>query len=101
MILIKAPKFLKLVTGSDRVNGLCLLNLLIYKDILTPTLINHETIHWQQYKELLIIGFVILYFFYHFKNGYDNNPFEREAYDNDNNLNYLKTRKHYAWRAYV
>ena len=31
---------------------------------------------------------------------YRQSPFEREAYANDQNLDYLKTRKPYAWRHY-
>lgn len=104
MIHIKAPRFLKyagfILTGTKTANGLCLFNLLIYKDKLTPELINHETIHWQQYKELFILGFIILYYYYHFTVGYWNNPLEKEAYANDHNLNYLKTRKPYSWKHY-
>ena len=67
---------------------------------------NHETIHWQQYIETGIIGFVILYYAFWFfnllkyrdgKRAYYEIPFEREAYVHDWNLNYLETRKRYAW----
>ena len=66
---------------------------------------NHEAnIHWPQQLELLIIVFYILYllewfiklFIYGKKEAYRNISFEREAYDNDNNLDYSKTRKPYA-----
>lgn len=30
-------------------------------------------------------------------NAYRNLSFEREAYDNQYNLDYIKTRKHYSW----
>ena len=67
---------------------------------------NHETIHWQQYIETGIVGFVFLYYLFYainlfrYRDGelaYYMIPFEREAYDNDNNLDYLKTRKRYSW----
>jgi len=67
---------------------------------------NHETIHWQQYIETGIVGFVILYYVFYFLNwlkyregstAYYTIPFEREAYANDNNLEYLQTRKRYSW----
>lgn len=70
---------------------------------------NHENIHWQQYLELGIIGFIFLYFFYYFigllkyKNGkfaYSMIPFEQEAYLNHENLNYLETRTRYSWLNY-
>ena len=67
---------------------------------------NHETIHWQQYIETGIVGFVILYYSFYLYNwiryrdgklAYYMIPFEKEAYDNDKNLDYLETRKRYAW----
>ena len=67
---------------------------------------NHETIHWQQYIECGIIGFIFLYYLFYainflrYRDGkmaYYQIPFEKEAYDNDNNLDYLETRKRYAW----
>lgn len=70
---------------------------------------NHENIHWQQYLELGIIGFVLFYFFYYFiglvkyksgKSAYLMIPFEQEAYSNHDNLDYLKNRKRYCWFKY-
>ena len=67
---------------------------------------NHETIHWQQYIETGIIAFIFLYYLFYainflrYRDGelaYYMIPFEKEAYDNDNNLDYLKTRKRYSW----
>ena len=67
---------------------------------------NHESIHWQQYIDTGIIGFIILYYsfylwnFLRYRDGelaYYMIPFEKEAYDNDENLNYLETRKRYNW----
>jgi len=63
---------------------------------LTPRTRNHEgNIHWPQQLELLIIFFYILYglewlikFFIYGKKAYMNISFEREAYDNDDNLQY-------------
>lgn len=98
MIHIKAPKLLGII--SKTINGLCVFNLLLYRDELNPTLINHEEIHWEQYKELFLIGFLFLYFYYHFKVGYRQNPFEQEAYNNEHDLEYKKTRKPYAWKEF-
>jgi hypothetical protein len=65
-------------------------------------LINHEKIHLKQQQELLILIFFIIYGlewgikFLIYKNGYlsyKNLSFEREAYQNENNLSYLETRK--------
>ena len=82
--------------------------------------INHESIHWEQEKELLIIGFYLLYglmfawelvrCLFDSKRGLDGAwkrswgrrayrsiAFEREAYANEAGMDYIKTRRHYAW----
>ena len=64
---------------------------------------NHESIHTSQMKEMLYIPFYLWYVIEWlikllFKgNAYRNISFEREAYDNQYNLNYLKERKRYSW----
>lgn len=76
---------------------------------LTKTLINHESIHTAQMKELLYIPFYLFYilewvfnlFKYNFNNkeAYKNISFEKEAYTKQCKSNYLSFRKHYAmWR---
>jgi len=69
-----------------------------------PRIINHESIHIKQQEELLVIPFYLIYMlewfiklFVYGKDAYYNISFEREAYDNDDNLSYLSARKHYAW----
>jgi hypothetical protein len=66
----------------------------------------HETIHFQQFLETLFVGFLLLYIwdyirgFIRYKNGskaYENIRAEREAYDNDDDVEYLLNRKRYAW----
>ena len=70
----------------------------------------HEIIHLQQQKELLLIGFYLLYvgfwFWYlirsrSFQLAYACIPFEREAYDNDGDWVYPLNRKPYSWRQYL
>ena len=69
---------------------------------------NHEAIHWEQYKETLVIGFFLIYvieFIYKFifvnrgewKKTYHKLSMEKEAYLNQDNLDYIKNRKHYKW----
>ena len=67
---------------------------------------NHESIHWEQYKECLIVGFLVLYGISYLINifkgrggpwAYRNIWFEKEAYDNDENLDYIKSRRWFAW----
>ena len=66
----------------------------------------HETIHYQQWLELLIIGFLILYPAFWIRNlfkgmnpaeAYRYIPFEVEAYDNQSVDNYLENRRRYEW----
>lgn len=72
--------------------------------------INHEQIHTAQMQELWYIPFYLIYIFWHIKlllktrnntEAYRQNPFELEAYANDHNLNYLQTRKKFAFRRYI
>ena len=70
---------------------------------LTAEVMNHEYIHTEQMKELWYVGFYVIYFFewlyrliFHTKTAYRGISFEREAYQYEKDLNYLKTRKHFA-----
>lgn len=62
--------------------------------------INHENIHGRQQLELLIIPFYIIYLIEWVFKGYRNISFEKEAYNNEKDLDYLEQkRKPYAmWR---
>ena len=68
--------------------------------------INHEIIHTKQMQELLYIFFYLWYvieylvkliIYRNTKLAYRNISFEREAYQNQYNLDYLNNRKHYSW----
>lgn len=71
--------------------------------------INHEKIHTAQQRELLWIPFYVIYMiewlirlcrFGSCNSAYMNISFEREAYSNGKNLDYLSSRKKYAqWRT--
>ena len=68
---------------------------------------NHETIHLRQQTEMLVIFFLIWYgleyvirwicYGFNHNKAYENVSFEREAYNNQANMDYLRTRKHYAF----
>lgn len=62
--------------------------------------LNHEKIHFAQQKELLILGFFLLYLLYWIIYGYKNIPFEKEAYGNSDNFKYLEKRKRNNWINY-
>lgn len=65
--------------------------------------ITHESIHWKQQIEMLVIFFYLWYVIEWTLKGfkYYNISFEREAYSNDNNKRYLITRNYYAWFKYI
>lgn len=69
--------------------------------------LNHERIHTAQQRELLYVGFYVWYalewlcLMIKYRNGikaYFNIRFEKEAYRHQNNLLYLKFRKHYHYQ---
>ncbi len=73
-------------------------------------LINHERIHLRQQAELLVLPFYLWYLieylmkliiYRNHNKAYRNISFEREAYKNDENLNYLKVRKFWSFVKYL
>lgn len=72
--------------------------------------INHEKIHIRQQLELLVLPFFVWYLIeflirlIQFKNkrmAYRNISFEREAYANEQQLNYLNKRSFFAFLRYL
>lgn len=71
--------------------------------------VNHEKIHLRQQLELLILPFYFLYIleysirylqYRNAKKAYQNISFEREAYENENNLSYLERRTLWSFFRY-
>jgi len=70
-----------------------------YKGEISEQTIRHEKIHWIQQKELCVIVFYLIYLFEYLIKGYRNISFEKEAFANEHNKDYLKTRKRFQmWR---
>ena len=76
--------------------------------IITPRIMQHEQIHSEQQKELLYVFFYLVYLLEWFvkllrygKRSYYNISFEREAYLNEDDENYLKKRKKYSFLKYL
>ena len=72
--------------------------------------LNHEAIHTAQMKELLYIFFYLFYIvdwliglmaYVSFSKAYRDICFEKEAYQNEGNINYLKSRKPFAFIKYL
>lgn len=73
-------------------------------------LVNHERIHLRQQLELLILPFYLWYsieflirllVYKKWSNAYKNISFEREAYANEKDLNYLKSRSFWKFIKYI
>ena len=88
-----------------------------YKNMeIRKTTYNHESIHTEQmldfvfgFKPLQLLGGIIFYVIYLFEwlvrlllpgNAYRNISFEKEAYTNDKNQEYIKARKRFSWIKY-
>lgn len=87
-----------------------LFGILFAKSVPSIRTLNHEKIHTAQMKELLYIGFYLWYIIewliklVYYRNNYKaykNISFEREAYENEHNFNYLKERRHYGFQRFI
>ena len=110
-MIIQSKWFCKLIG----VKGIMLWPFIIVKNKRDKVLVNHETIHYEQAKELWIIGFYFLYFKFYFQNrkrykghpsvkhfwSYRSIPFEKEAFAKQSQLDYLDHRKKNTWKKYI
>lgn len=80
------------------------------KEKLSESFLLHEKIHTAQLRELLFVGFYIIYImewlarliiYRSLHKAYVSVSFEQEAYRNQHVKNYLAKRKHYAWIRYL
>ena len=79
------------------------------EDVLDKVFVNHEKIHLRQQLELLVLPFYVWYVMEFLirwimtkdKNvAYRNISFEKEAYTNEKDLNYLKSRSFWKFLNY-
>jgi len=101
----RLPKFLSYFAPIE-IAAITLGFLIFVRGEADERLRRHETIHFQQYLETLFIGFLIIYVYDYiynlilFRDGgvaYRLIRAEVEAYDNDNDENYLNNRRRYEW----
>lgn len=106
MIVIKQ----NIIPFGKKYYAINLFGIIFAKGDCTRRTLNHESIHTAQIKELGYIFFYILYvmewlvrIIIHRNcfSAYRNISFEKEAYDNDADMQYLKSRKHYAFFKYL
>ena len=80
-------------------------------DAITETDANHERIHTEQQKEMLVVFFYLWYLFewvvlwinYYgdSRKAYRQVGFEEKAYMGERNPNYINSRKHIAWVKFI
>lgn len=110
-IIIESPKFCEAVSWFIDVYAITLFPFIICRDKSDKLMINHERIHIRQQLELLVIGFWLLYLLNWFINliiyrfdtmkSYMQISFEKEAYANERNLDYLSKRGFFSWLNYL
>lgn len=107
--IIKNSKIPKMLSVFIDIYAITLYPFIIFKDEGNEIVTNHEKIHLEQQKELFLIGFYLLYVWYWLFNkvkGFSNEaayrliPFEKEAYENEEDFDYLNNRKKFAWKEY-
>lgn len=98
----RAIWFFELILGQG-IRGLAFWPFIIVPSttVVDAVLINHERIHLRQQLELLVLPFHIWYLIALRRKGYMGISFEKEAYVNEHNLNYLKTRPLFEFRKYL
>jgi len=108
-IIFKSAFLTKLLSVIVSVYAITLYPFIITSADLDEYTMNHELIHFEQQKELFVIGFYILYA-YDFVKGmikYKNKDiayflirFEQEAYTYQNDLGYIVDREKHSWKEY-
>ena len=105
----KLPAWLSYVAPID-VGAFSFFIIVASRGVMSERTKRHEIIHYKQQLEMLFVFQWILYGFFHLRGlisglkgteAYYMNPFELEAYENDDNPDYLKERKRYAWIKYL
>jgi len=111
--LVRLPQWVFVVPRMNFAAGMALFPfILVAEESLKrdKILINHETIHLQQQLELFILPFYVLYLGNYFFNllryqshwkAYQNICFEREAYQNEGDLDYLPHRNLWTFLKYL
>lgn len=111
MILI-TPRFLKYFAGKF-VSAMALWPFILVKNLETKesqVTIHHEKIHIRQQLEMLVLPFYLVYlgFYIYYRflgnthmQAYLRIPFEKEAYCEESNFDYLRKRKFWAWRFFI
>ena len=105
----RVPKILSIFSPIT-IGAINLVFFVFARSEMNETVKRHETIHFRQWMELLIIGFAPLYVLFWFillcrkwdgTLAYRLNPFEMEAHEYEHDKTYLGRRKPYAWAKFI
>jgi hypothetical protein len=111
MWILISPAFIKYFT-PESISGISIFPFIILekKELKNDkTFVNHELIHIYQQRELLFIFFILIYYseliillikYRNLQKAYKAVSFEREAYENESNYNYLETRRWFSFIKY-
>ena len=110
MPIIITSKFLtKLFSIVVSVYAITLFPFIILSEEVDEYTMNHEMIHFEQQKELYVVGFYFLYVYDYakgmlkYKNkefAYHQIRFEQEAYFYQNDLGYITKRNKHCWKEF-
>ena len=96
---------LKLFSKTSNIIAMTIAPFIIIRkgDVLKENTLRHEKIHVRQQLEMLIIFFYLWYVVEWILRGFDywNISLEQEAYAHENDKNYLKHRKFWAFLKYI
>ena len=106
----KVPVWLSYLSPLN-INAITLFCLVYARGTLSERTKRHETIHYQQYLETLVLGFLVLYLgeflvrwvWYKFdgKKAYRMISFEQEAHEKDDLVDYMSKRTRWSWFPYL
>ena len=108
-IIITSKLLTKLFSIVISVYAITLFPFIILSEEVDEYTMNHEMIHFEQQKELFVVGFYILYAYDFVKamvkykskeTAYFLIRFEQEAYTYQNDLGYIMDRNKYCWKEF-
>ncbi len=108
-IIVTSKVLTKILSIVISVYAITLFPFIILSEEVDEYTMNHELIHFEQQKELFVVGFYALYA-YDFVKGmikyrdkhlaYFLIRFEQECYNHQSDLGYIADRKKHAWKQY-
>ena len=108
-IIIVAPRFCRALSVVVDVAAITLFPFIISRTQMDAEVLQHETIHILQQKELFVVFFYMLYGWDYLRGymkfrdkelAYRRIRFEQEAYSHQATGYYLENRKPYSWKKY-